>query len=90
VPPEENVRHKSRESRLNPSLFDSGRPLITTAPVYYVRPILFSRKQAALAAGICTRSLDAIISRGEIATKMIGSRRLIIVESLETYCQSRH
>lgn len=47
----------------------------------YLR-VLLSKKQAALLLGLCSRSIDHLIARGELPSVKIGDRRLVPLAAL--------
>jgi hypothetical protein len=65
---------------------DASRPVISPAPVHFVRPLLVSRSQAGQILGVCARTVDLLVARKELETRRIGSRLLIVMASLEQYC----
>ena len=54
-----------------------------------VKRLALTREQAAVALGICTKTLDGLIRKGELASAIIGGRRLIPVDVLESFIRSR-
>lgn len=52
--------------------------------------ILFDRKTAALALSISVRSLDYLISGGQLKTKRMGRKILIHSSELKRFAQSDH
>ena len=68
-----------------PDVYDASRPLVTTASIHFVKPLLVSRLQAAQMLNCCQRSLDYLLKRGEIKTKLLGSKRMIVLSSLEEF-----
>jgi len=53
-------------------------------------PLLIGKKAAAQALGISPRSLDNLISSGELKTRRIGRRRLISWRALQEFARSDH
>ncbi|MFI5094764.1 MAG: helix-turn-helix domain-containing protein [Candidatus Acidiferrales bacterium] len=52
--------------------------------------LLFSKKEAAVAIGVSIRTLENMISIGEIPTRRIGRRRLIESQQLARFCRHDH
>jgi hypothetical protein len=56
-----------------------------------VEKLLYSRKESAYALSISTRSIDALISAGELKVRKFGPRRVLIpVEELTRYANKDH
>jgi excisionase family DNA binding protein len=49
------------------------------------QPLLFGKKIAAIKLGVCVRSVDNLIRRGEIVSVLVGRRRLIPAAALENF-----
>lgn len=47
--------------------------------------ILYSRREAAAALGVCTLTLDKLVQRGELVPKRVGSRVLFTFAELERF-----
>jgi excisionase family DNA binding protein len=52
--------------------------------------LLFSKKEAAMAIGVSIRTLENMISIGEVPTRRIGRRRLIEAQQLARFCRHDH
>lgn len=74
-----------RTTRPSPLDDNGNRPLISSRPVQYMRPLLLGRRQTASALGCCIRSVDNLISSGQLVTRKIGSRVLVTAASLERF-----
>lgn len=59
---------------------------------YVTEPIkfLFTRKEAAHSLGVCVRTLDYLIAKGDLETKRIGKKILIPREVLRRYASGNH
>jgi excisionase family DNA binding protein len=53
-----------------------------------LQPILVSKRQAARLLDLCTRTVEQLISRGELRAKRIGKRVLLLREDLEKFARS--
>ena len=51
---------------------------------------LYSRKEAAFSLGVSMRTVDYLISRGDLETKRIGKKVLIPREVLRRYATGNH
>jgi len=61
---------------------DDQHPLVTAAPVF-IRPVLISRERSAEAIDVSIRTIDAMIARGQLITRKLGARTLVLYSSLE-------
>jgi len=52
--------------------------------------LLISRREAAIALGVCLRTLDYLIARGELAARRVGRRVLIPRTALEQFSRRDH
>ena len=50
--------------------------------------LLLSRKDATEMVGLSLRSLDYLCAKGDLVTKKVGRRRMILRASLEKFCKS--
>lgn len=55
-----------------------------------VKKLLYSRKDAAFALSISTRSLDYLIERGELLTRRLGKKILIPAGELSRFARADH
>jgi excisionase family DNA binding protein len=53
-----------------------------------MNPLLLSKHEAAQLLGVSVRSLEHLISRGEIPTRRIGRRVLICRSALESFAKT--
>lgn len=52
--------------------------------------LLISRREAAIALGVCLRTLDYLIARGELPARRLGRRILIPRSALEQFVRRDH
>ena len=55
-----------------------------------VTKFLYSKREAALAIGLCVRSIEHLMADGRLETRVSGRRRLIPRESLRRYACTNH
>ncbi len=60
-------------------------PVSDHARMQTLSKLLYSKKESALLLSVSLRTVDYLISRGELRTKRIGKRALVLAESLEQY-----
>jgi excisionase family DNA binding protein len=53
-----------------------------------LQPILVSKKEAARLLGVCLRTVDCLIERGDLRHKRIGRRVLLQYEELQKFVDS--
>ena len=74
------IPHKLRATSRPISLDD--RPLTSSRPM---RPLLLSKRQTASLLNVCGRTVDVLISRGQLKVHRVGTRVLVVTESVERY-----
>jgi len=52
-----------------------------------LQPMLVSKKEAARLLGVCLRTVDCLIERGELRPKKIGRRVLLQYEDLQQFVE---
>jgi hypothetical protein len=74
------------------SLLSAGTPTPASNPAYNHQPtkLLYSRKECAYALNLSIRSIDMILSAGQMKIRRIGRRLLIPAESLASYARRDH
>jgi hypothetical protein len=55
-----------------------------------VEKFLFKRSEAAYSLGLSIRSIDYLITKGELAVRHVGSKRLVPRESLRLFARGHH